>query len=142
MSNTIIRAPRRERFTIINKRILEDERLSWAAKGLLCFLLSLPDNWKLRVSHLVKIGDLKRDGIYKLLQELRNTGYVVYRQSRGDQGRFRGGTYIVHEIPNAPHTDLPSTVLPDMAEPDPAKPEVLPNTNKYKTSGKDDPGTD
>jgi hypothetical protein len=132
MSNTIIRAPRRNRFAIIDNRILEDERISWAAKGLLCFLLSLPDNWKVRVSHLVKIGNLKRDGIYKLLRELRDVGHVVYMPLRDDQGCFRGGAYVVHEIPNSPHTNLPDTVPPDTASPDPVKPEALPNTDIYK----------
>ncbi len=74
MSNTIIRAPRRNRFLIIDQRAIEDERLSWAARGLLGYLLSKPDDWKVLVNDLRKRGDLGRDGIYRLLRELCDTG--------------------------------------------------------------------
>jgi hypothetical protein len=33
MSTTIIRAPRRHRFVIIDQRVIEDTSLSWAARG-------------------------------------------------------------------------------------------------------------
>ena len=49
MSNTIIRAPRRHRFVTIDQSAVEDSRLSWAARGLLGYLLSRPDDWKVLV---------------------------------------------------------------------------------------------
>ena len=61
MSNTIIRAARRHRFVIIDQRAIEDVRLSWAARGLLGYLLSRPDDWKVLVNDLRKRGDLGRD---------------------------------------------------------------------------------
>jgi hypothetical protein len=124
MSNTIIRAPRRHRFLIIDQSAVEDERLSWAARGLLGYLLSRPDDWKVLISDLRKRGDLGRDGIYRLLKELRNTGYVQFVRSRDQQGRIRGGTYIVQEIPASPHPDLPDTVESYPAAPGPVKPEA------------------
>jgi hypothetical protein len=72
MSTTIIRAPRRHRFVIIDQRAIEDTSLSWAARGLLGYLLSRPDDWKVLVNDLRKRGDLGRDGIYRLLRELRS----------------------------------------------------------------------
>ncbi len=128
MTNTIIRAPQRHRFVIIDQHAIEDSRLSWAARGLLGYLLSRPDDWKVQVNDLRKRGDLGRDGIYKLLRELRDTGYVRFLRSRDQQGRIRGGTYMVQEIANPPHPDLPDTVEPDTAVPDPVNPEALLNT--------------
>ncbi len=113
MSNTIIRAPRRHRFVIIDQRAVEDARLSWAARGLLGYLLSRPDDWKVLVNDLRKRGDLGRDGIYRLLRELRDVGYMRFMNARDKQGRIRGGTYIVQEI---------------AATPDPVNPEALPTT--------------
>ena len=98
MSNTIIRAPRRDRFVIIDQHAIEDDRLSWAARGLLGYLLSRPDDWKALVNGLRKRGDLGRDGIYQLLRELRNAGYMRFVRKRDRQGRIRGGAYIVREI--------------------------------------------
>lgn len=129
MSNTIVRAPRRNRFVIIDQNAIEDSRLSWAARGLLGYLLSRPDDWRVMVSDLRKRGDLGRDGIYRLLKELRNAGYVQFVRSRDQQGRIRGGTYIVQEVPASPHPDLPETVEPDTAVPGPVNPEALPNTD-------------
>lgn len=127
MSNTIIRIPRRQRFVIVDQRAIEDEALSWAARGLLAYLLSRPDDWKVLVNDLKRRGNLGRDGIYRLLRELRDTGYIRYQPHRGADGRLRGGSYYVSEIPQAPHPDLPGSVSPDAASPDPVKPEALLN---------------
>jgi len=130
VSNTIIRAPRRYRFVTINQDAVEDSRLSWAARGLLGYLLSRPDDWKVLIKDLQRRGDLGRDGTYKLLRELRETGYVRYQRTRDEQGRMRGGIYYDREIPDAPHPDLPDTAESDTAAPCPVKPEALPNTDK------------
>ncbi|MEN8180589.1 MAG: hypothetical protein ABFS39_18480 [Pseudomonadota bacterium] len=125
MTNTIIRAPRRHRFVIIDQHAIEDSRLSWAARGLLGYLLSRPDDWKVLVNDLRNRGDLGRDGIYKLLRELREAGYVRFLRSRDKQGRIHGGAYIVQEIANSLHPDLPYTAVPD-----PVNPEALLNTEE------------
>ena len=83
------------------------------------------------VNDLKKRGDLKRDGIYKLLRELRNAGYVSFEPTRDSRGRMRGGTYIVSEIP---HTALPEAVEPDTASPGPADPEALPTTDLHSVT--------
>ena len=124
MSNTIIRARRRHRFVILDQRAVEDSRLSWAARGLLAYLLSRPDDWRVLINDLRKRGDQGRDGIYKLLRELREAGYVRFQRSRDAQDRIRGGTYLVQEIPGSPHPDLPDTAEPDTAEPDTAEPDT------------------
>lgn len=128
MSNTIVRAPRRHRFVVIDQRAIEDTRLSWAARGLLGYLLSRPDDWKVLINDLRKRGDLGRDGVYRLLKELRVAGYVRFVRARDKQGRIRGGTYFVQEIAASPHPALPDTVEPDTAAPDPVNTEALPTT--------------
>ena len=105
MTQTIRRAARRHRFVIVDQAAVEDARLSWAARGLLAYLLSRPDDWKVLVNDLKRRGNLGRDGIYALLRELRSAGYVRFERHRDAQGRMRGGTYIVSEIP-APHPDV------------------------------------
>ena len=129
MSTTIIRAPRRDRFLVIDQRAIEDERLSWAARGLLGYLLSKPDDWKVLVNDLRKRGDLGRDGIYRLLRELRDTGYMTFVRKRDRHGRIRGGFYMIREIADSPHPDLPDTVEPQPAEPRPVNAEALPTTD-------------
>lgn len=129
MSNTIIRAPRRDRYVVMDQRAVEDDRLSWAARGLLAYLLSRPDDWKVLVNELRKRGNLGRDGIYRLLRELRTVGYARFLRLRDKNGRIRGGIYLIREIADSPDPDLPDTVLPDTAAPGPANPGALPTTD-------------
>ena len=136
MTNTIIRAPRRNRYLVIDQRIIEDARISWAARGLLAYLLSRPDNWKVLIKDLQRRGNLGRDGVYSLLKELRHFGYVQYQGVRDKQGRLRGGIYTVREIPSSPHPARPEAVkpravAPDSAPPRPASPGALVNTENY-----------
>jgi hypothetical protein len=113
----------------MDQRAVEDDRLSWAARGLLCYLLSRPDDWKVLVNDLRKRGNLGRDGIYRLLKELRTVGYARFLRLRDRNGRIRGGIYIIREIADSPDPDLPDTVLPDTAAPGPANPGALPTTD-------------
>lgn len=128
MANTIIRAPRRNRYLIIDQRIVDDTRLSWAARGMLAYLLSRPDNWQVRVKDLQRRGHLGRDGTYNLINELRSAGYVEFRRGRDTRGRIRGGCYIVREIPNPPLPESPDTDVPEPAAPYPVDPDALTTT--------------
>lgn len=120
MSTTIVRARHRDRAFIIDQRTVEDVSLSWAARGLLSYLLSRPDGWTLRVEELCQCGDLGRDGTYNLLNELRKVGYVTYEQERDEYGRIRGGTYAIYEIPELPYLDVPDMAGQDPPDPDSA----------------------
>lgn len=128
MENTIKRLPRRQRFVMIEQSVVEDSRLSWAARGILAYLLSKPDDWSVRVTDLSRRGDLGRCSIYKLLKELREFGYVTYHSQRNEKGQYRGGIYTVHEAPESPRTKIPHAAIPDVAEPDMVKQHALTNT--------------
>jgi hypothetical protein len=117
MNTIIIRATHRDQAFTIDQRTIEDESLSWAARGLLSYLLSRPDGWTLRVEELCECGDLGRDGIYSLLNELREAGYMTYEQERDEYGRIRRGTYTIYETPDLPGLDVPDTVGQDPADP-------------------------
>lgn len=101
MTTSIIRTARRHRYTIVQSQTIEDARLSWAARGLLLYLLAKPDNWKVIVKDLQRRGDLGRDGIYGLLKELREVGYIKFIKNRTEDGRIRGGQYYVYETCDA-----------------------------------------
>lgn len=122
---SIIRAPRPEgNFYLLNKGISEDARLSWAARGLLIFLLGKPDHWEISVAHLrgetaKSSKPTGRDGVYGLLQELISAGYVHRSQDRSDTGVLGEIHYLVSEspLPDQPYTDSPETAQPYTANP-------------------------
>lgn len=134
---SIVRAPRPEaNFYVLSKSISEDARLSWAARGLLVYLLGKPDNWKISVESLrrqtegarVRTG---RDGIYALLSELEQAGYLSREQQRGEGGRVREVDYTVCEYPSS----APLPARPDTAQPLPAPPYTA-NPTQTRTDTK------
>jgi hypothetical protein len=130
----IIRAPRPDaNFYVLDKAISEDRRLSWAARGVLVFLLGKPDNWEVSVAALVNetaecTRPTGRDGVYAALKELIEVGYIVRVQTRADDGAMSSVRYLVGETPRRPLTEKPEaaplTGLPDTAQPDTANPTL------------------
>lgn len=85
----------------INKKFLENPNLSWAAKGLLSYLISRPDNWRVSVSHLSKIYNGKGGGekaIYTILKELKEQGYCEYIQDKAEKGHYAKVEYVISEF--------------------------------------------
>lgn len=123
---SILRAPRPETgWYALDKRISEDKRLGWAARGLLIYLLGKPDNWQVSIEDLRRqtIGARSRtgrDGIYGLLRELQEAGYITtVPQARREDGTLGPVEYVVRE---APLTGQPDTAEPDTAQPEAAEP--------------------
>lgn len=121
----IVRGPRPSgNFYVLDKRISEDRRLSWAARGLLVYLLGKPDHWQVSPAALVAetAGSAKatgRDGIYSLLNELIEAGYMTRQQARSADGSMGPIRYTVSE---EPQTESPVTDEPHPAEPYPVEP--------------------
>jgi hypothetical protein len=86
-------------YVMLARALLHDKRLSFKGKGLLSYLLSLPDNWSINVAHLTKVGTDGRDSIQSGIKELVEAGYLVRTELPRDAGRFGGYDYMVHEQP-------------------------------------------
>lgn len=137
---SIIRAARpQSNFYILDKRISEDRNLSWAARGLLVFLLGKPDHWEISVEHLRKETENSdkatgRDGVYTLIKALRKAGYVKRFRARTADGLLDGYDYVVYDEPitlgEAEDEDEPCTSNPYTAEPSTANPTLVSNDVK------------
>lgn len=133
----IRRAPRpKDNYYHLNKSISEDNRLSWAARGLLVFLLGKPDHWEVSVAHLIKQTKLAakrsgRDAVYAMLGELEATGYLQRQPLRKKDGLYCGVDYTVSENA-APDTSQPQADLPDSDQPNPANPIQVNNDFKQR----------
>lgn len=132
---TIIRSPRPDAgWYALDRRIAEDSRLSWAARGLLVFLLTKPDHWRVSVAHLVTQGNLGRDAVRGLLRELIEAGYITRVEARTTGGEFGGPVYFVHESPqtDSPETGFPAPVKPGTVDPPLDKTKAL-DSSRDKT---------
>ena len=92
----IRRSKRNTTFVQIDKTALQDKSISWKAKGLLAYLLSLPDDWQIYTSELTTHSTDGRDSTNSGLNELIKAGYVQRKQNKVD-GKFAGYIYTVYE---------------------------------------------
>ena len=131
----VYRNKKEDNFTVLDNNTLQDDNLSWKARGILVYLLSLPTDWE------VKTGEIKRhasDGITSLrsgIKELKEAGYIVYRKYKNDEGKFVH-EYEVYETPQSENPDLekPSVDNPDMEKGDINKEYIEQRTNKQSNN--------
>ena len=97
-----IRVEKSKNFTTINNEFIFNKNLSLKAKGLLCHLLALPNDWKLYVEEVEKWSTDGKSSIYSAFKELTSNGYMKRKQIR-DKGKIVSWDYIVYE---KPHTDF------------------------------------
>ena len=107
--NEIIRVERiPNRYATMDKRFLEDDRLSFKAKGILAYLLSKPNNWKVVVWDLVKHCKDGKSAVYAGLKELREAGYYEKKPIRNEEGsRIVRWESTVYEVPRQLFDDEP-----------------------------------
>lgn len=98
--NNIIRVQKNKAnpYVMINKQCINDNRLTWAAKGLHTYLLSLPDDWTIYVNELVKHTSAGRDHTYTVIRELISCGYMQRFEYRY-KGKVVESSYVVYENP-------------------------------------------
>ena len=116
----IYRVAKNQDYTVMCNHHLRDKRLSWKAKGLISYILSLPDNWDFSAKGLALAG---RDGeslVRSALRELEDNGYLRRAPLRGDDGRITDWVYTVYESPRSEDDTgegTPETAAPEEASP-------------------------
>lgn len=82
----IVKIHKSNNFSIVCNEIYKNPLISARAKGIYGYLMTLPEDWKLVLSHLYQQFSEGRDAISKALKELETYGYVKKeRISNGDQ---------------------------------------------------------
>lgn len=84
-------------YTVMSNYHLRDKNLSYKAKGLLSFMLSLPEDWDYSLAGLCSISKESRDGIRLILKELQEQHYVEIEKVRGDN-RYFEYNYLIYEV--------------------------------------------
>ena len=85
-------------YTIMSNYHLQDKKLSYKAKGLLSFMLSLPEDWDYSINGLVAISKEGVKAIKNILQELQKYGYLVIKKKQNEIGQFEYD-YLIYEYP-------------------------------------------
>lgn len=131
----ITRLKRDTPFVQIDKSALQDDRLSWKSKGLLAYLLSLPDDWQIYINELKNHSRDGRDSTRTAMNELIKFGYIHRNFSERKSGQFTGYDYFVSEKPMSeqPKTENPKTVNPTLLIKNKNNKENTNNTINKKT---------
>jgi hypothetical protein len=98
MSGKIHRIKSTDNFVVLQKTVLQDENLSWKAKGLHCYLMQLPADWQINVADLSNRSKDGRDATASALYELQKAGYLKRTKISDQGGKFAGYDYEVHEV--------------------------------------------
>lgn len=123
---SIIRRRHKNNFVIISNKPLEDKKLSWQSKGLLAYLLSKPNDWRVHVNQLSGASKNGRDSTRKSIQELVDSGYITKSQVRDGNGRIIGWDYVVSDESSEvkepleqirPQTENPTSGKPTLDNP-------------------------
>ena len=122
-----IRVEKSKNFTTINNEFIFNKNLSLKAKGLLCHLLALPNDWKLYVEEVEKWSTDGKSAIYSAFKELTSNGYMKREQIR-EKGKIVSWDYVVYE---KPYTDFQEIENQDIEILDVENQPLL-NTNNTK----------
>lgn len=143
MSKNIFRQKRTSNFTVVPNEFLHSQELSFKAKGILTYLLSLPSDWELHVSHLSTISSDGRDSVYNGIQELIEAKYIWRRPRSGTEPG--GWEYFIYDSPElecpfnkSPHTEKPYTENPESGKPVTTKELNREERTKEEQSNDDD----
>lgn len=132
-----IRVAKRQRFTTVDRRAVNDERLSFRARGVLVWLLDKPDDWRFSSETLAAQAPEGRTAIRSALKELREAGYLRTTKYRDEHGRFHT-EQVLHETPMSDSPEVAEVRFPDVGKPavglpDVGEPVLLLNTEEPKT---------
>jgi hypothetical protein len=123
-------------FTVIDNRILRDDRLKGEETGLLVRLLSRPPRWKIIIAIVMREMGWGRDKTYRLLNRLIDLGYVHRDQERDNvSGSFGEVVYSVFAEPsqNPASRNLAPIDNPLPDSPLPRKPKAPKEEKKEST---------
>ena len=87
-----------QKYQAIPTRFLEETKMSLKAKGLLCHIYSLPNNWDYTMNGLAKITGTGIKQLRSTIEELEIFGYIVRKQTRELDGKINYD-YIVNVNP-------------------------------------------
>ena len=130
----IFRVHKNKDYTTIDNNIFRNQNLSSKAIGLLCVMLSLPDNWDFTEVGLATIRNESRESIRYCIKQLEDNGYLIRTRNRNDKGQLTDTTYDVYEQPMSgkPMLVKPMLVKPMLEKHTQLNTNIL-NTNKLNT---------
>ena len=104
-----LRKDHKENYTCISNDVFRSD-LSLKARGMLCTMLSLPDDWEFSENGLQAILKDGQTSIRSAIKELESAGFLSRTRERDESGRMGKCVWIVCDYPRFenPSMDTPS----------------------------------
>ena len=117
-------------YSKISNGVLQDPRLSFQSRGLMAYMLSLPDQWTVCISHLYskEVGGGGRYSVEGSLKELRALGYISLEKVRSADGRIIEWRWTVYDDPS----ECPPHLGPAAIETDDVQNKVYPDVENQQ----------
>lgn len=97
----IIKHSHKSNYVIIPNSLLRDKSLSMREIGLLCYMLSLPNDWEFSISGLESlIHNDGRQAIQKSIKRIEDAGYLRKSCIRGDGGKIARWIWDISDAPD------------------------------------------
>lgn len=75
-------------FTPLSNELLQNQNLSLEAKGLISFIISLPETWVIYKSQVQTALNMNKSKFNRVWKEAVDAGYIQMRKERVSNGRF------------------------------------------------------
>lgn len=135
------RVSKDKNYPTINNTGLRDDCLSWKAKGILAYILSLPDDWVFYMEEIATHSKDKISSLYSGMKELKEHGYVKRFPIKDEKGKITKWDTVIYEVPQTekpqvenPHVEIPQMDFPQMVEPHMENQTLLSTNNLLSTN--------
>lgn len=113
----VFRVDKSNNYTVMSNYHLRDKGLSLKGKGLLSFMLSLPEEWDYSLNGLAKVLKEGETAINNVLDELKEKHYLKIAKERSPKGTFEY-IYNIYETPIQPGGQKPGVDNPVLVKPE------------------------
>lgn len=93
----VFRIEKNKDYTVMSNYHLRDKRLTFKAKGMLSFMLSLPDDWDYSINGLCSVSKEGITSIRSTLNELEKYKYLQRKRIQNIKGCFDYDYYIYEQ---------------------------------------------
>jgi hypothetical protein len=119
MNTYVIKSSLTKDFSIIPNSISRDKGISLVAKGLLLYLLSNAESWKVYKTTIHTIINEKKGTVDRAFKELQNAKYIHSVKTKNDNNQFSGWTHYIYDTPTEKHPlceDFPTSEISDIGK--------------------------
>ena len=114
---------------VVPNQAAQDSSLSWAARGLLVFMLSMPAEWRFHEKDLISRSPMGRDHLRSIVRELEAHRYLRRTRQYGANHRTTGVLWEVWALPAA----ATGTPLDQQEDPLPSPSTAFPSPENPST---------